>query len=271
MRRLAQVLDVPLWGACGLLELLWHFTATYAPRGNIGRFSDAEIAAAVDWRGTPAALVAALLEARWIDTDPAHRLVVHDWTDHMDNGVRERLRRRKDATFSDPEPNLSPPSGGAQLRLSRGSPGTGSGEPVPRVESLREEIPRAAEDSTKTEPPRAAARAAASDVRGTRLPDDFALTDDLVLVARTAGCRDPGAMLEHFRDYWQSQPGRRGVRVGWPRVFRNWARRHLDCPCTPRGRNGRPLPPEPTYDEHLVDRLRAQDRAAAGQHGKGDA
>jgi len=42
--------------AVGYLELLWHITAKYTPQGDIGRYSDRRIEAALDWvgRGKPA-------------------------------------------------------------------------------------------------------------------------------------------------------------------------------------------------------------------------
>ena len=35
--------------AIGYLELLWHFAAKYAPQGDIGKYSDERIEAALDW------------------------------------------------------------------------------------------------------------------------------------------------------------------------------------------------------------------------------
>jgi hypothetical protein len=82
--------------ALGYLELLWDFTAEIAPRGDIGRFSDRRIEAALDWfgRGKPAGkLVKALVEAKWIEVDAECRLWVHDWKDHCDEAVKKKLSR----------------------------------------------------------------------------------------------------------------------------------------------------------------------------------
>ena len=80
--------------AIGYLEMLWHFTARYAPRGDIGRYPDKRIAAALDWvYHDPAKLVQGLVSARWVDGCPVARLVVHDWPDHADEAVRKRLKR----------------------------------------------------------------------------------------------------------------------------------------------------------------------------------
>jgi len=112
---LARELKIPLPHAVGILEMLWHFTAEFAPQGDIGRFSDQDIAESVGWEGNPKRLIEALIKCRWLDivgqspamagqnTDmtgqsPAianhGRFVIHDWADHCDDATRRRLKRR---------------------------------------------------------------------------------------------------------------------------------------------------------------------------------
>lgn len=93
-RRLAKLLNVPQYAACGLLECLWHFSARYAIAGDIGQWSDEEIAGGVYWQGDPAQLIDALVTSGWMDRDSACRLLVHDWHDHADESVRKTLRNR---------------------------------------------------------------------------------------------------------------------------------------------------------------------------------
>ncbi|HTR34933.1 MAG TPA: hypothetical protein VMH80_03460 [Bryobacteraceae bacterium] len=90
---LCELLNVKLPTVVGYLELLWHFTAEFAPQGNVGKYSDKRIEAAVYWSGPAGKLIEALLEAHFLDRDPIHRLVVHDWHDHADDAVRKRLNR----------------------------------------------------------------------------------------------------------------------------------------------------------------------------------
>lgn len=78
-KKLQRRLGVSRLVAIGLLESLWIFTQTNAPRGDIGRFSDEEIAAAIEWSGDHGALVEALAETGWLDKCQDHRLVIHDW------------------------------------------------------------------------------------------------------------------------------------------------------------------------------------------------
>lgn len=79
--------------ALGYLELLFHFTAQYAPDGGIGRYDDKRIAAGIDWMGRPSQVIDALVAAGWLDRHPTARLVVHDWSDHADRATLARLSR----------------------------------------------------------------------------------------------------------------------------------------------------------------------------------
>lgn len=79
--------------AVGYLEMLWHFTAEFAPQGDIGRYSDDRIEGALDWSGKRGRLVEALTTSGWVDLDASTRLFVHDWEDHADAAVAKKLKR----------------------------------------------------------------------------------------------------------------------------------------------------------------------------------
>jgi len=87
-KHLIQLLGIARYEAVGILESLWHFAANYAKRGDIGKWSNREIAAALDWRGDPEALIEALTEAHWLDPSDEFRLTIHDWPDHADQTVQ---------------------------------------------------------------------------------------------------------------------------------------------------------------------------------------
>lgn len=84
---LAELLGLERWGAVGVLESLWHFAGQYARRGDLGRHKNLAIARGIDWRGDADKLVAALVDAGWVDECPCHRLRIHDWKDHADQAV----------------------------------------------------------------------------------------------------------------------------------------------------------------------------------------
>ncbi|MGD0669927.1 MAG: hypothetical protein ABSB23_20495 [Bryobacteraceae bacterium] len=86
---------MPKYVAIGILEGLWHFAAKFAPQGDIGRFSDAAIARAIEWDHEPRVLVNTLVKCGWIDRHSTSRLVIHDWSDHADQTLKRYLASRK--------------------------------------------------------------------------------------------------------------------------------------------------------------------------------
>ena len=64
---LARELAIPKAHAVGLLETLWHWSARFCPQGNIGKWSDADIAAGATWEGDASDFVLALVAAKWLD------------------------------------------------------------------------------------------------------------------------------------------------------------------------------------------------------------
>jgi hypothetical protein len=79
--------------AVGILEKLWHFAINSAKRGDVGRHSDDVLAEAVGWYGEPAELVELLVVTGWLDIDPHHRLVVHDWDQHAPGFIKRNIAK----------------------------------------------------------------------------------------------------------------------------------------------------------------------------------
>jgi hypothetical protein len=89
------------WGratAVGTLELLWHFAAEFAPQGDIGKYDDRRIEAALDYlphgQRKTGLLIAALTESKWLDKDALTRLKVHHWADHCQSNTVQRLAKK---------------------------------------------------------------------------------------------------------------------------------------------------------------------------------
>ena len=93
MLLLASTLEINNYAAVGLMECLWHFTARYAPQGDIGKYTDEIIAHKIGWDGDAEQLIQALLECGWLDQVNGHRLLVHDWHDHSDDAADKYLIR----------------------------------------------------------------------------------------------------------------------------------------------------------------------------------
>lgn len=95
IRRLARLLGVRRHAAVGLVEMVLHATARERPRGDIGAFTDEDIAEELDWVEDPQVLVQALEAAGFLDAHAEHRYVVHDWPEHCEDAVHTALCRRQ--------------------------------------------------------------------------------------------------------------------------------------------------------------------------------
>ena len=135
-KRLSRRLGVGFAATIGHLELLWHFTALHAPRGDVGRHSDDDIEDACGWDGEPGQLVAALVAERWLDSHPTARLIVHDLPDHADNGHKAKAAKMggfilAEVTSTIPptqaEVDPSPPPTPPESDPDRGRQGKGKG------------------------------------------------------------------------------------------------------------------------------------------------
>lgn len=125
-RRLASALGVPRAHALGLMEALWHITADNAPRGDVGRMSEQDLADEIYWEGDPAALIAGFLAAGVLEQHATYKLVVHGWSEHADNALRHKLKRAGqtfwdgEAPFRTKSKDGEPSSGAAESATDHG-------------------------------------------------------------------------------------------------------------------------------------------------------
>ncbi len=94
MDRLMRRLKVPRYAACGLMEMLWIFTARECPTGTLESRGDEDIAIACGWDGDESALVEALGYAKFIERH-GESWRVHDWPDHCDHSVNLKLWKER--------------------------------------------------------------------------------------------------------------------------------------------------------------------------------
>lgn len=93
-KKLQAMAGLSLWEATGVLQALWMFAARETPQGDIGRFSNEDIAYGIEFPLERIdRVVEVLVATRWLDASEAHRLVVHDWPDHCEDAVKMRLVR----------------------------------------------------------------------------------------------------------------------------------------------------------------------------------
>lgn len=81
--------------AIGILESIWHFTATNAIQGDIGRHSNQDICKWIGYTGDADKLIDCLVKRNWLETHSEHRLIVHDWHIHADKSVKTTINNRK--------------------------------------------------------------------------------------------------------------------------------------------------------------------------------
>lgn len=95
-KHLMRDLDLPEYATLGLLQSLWMKVDINCPRGNIGRYSNEDIALLVDWRGDPDLLISALVRRGWLDEHDEHRLIIHDWPEHCEDTTHRKLARARE-------------------------------------------------------------------------------------------------------------------------------------------------------------------------------
>jgi len=92
-KRLKLRLRLPLWQAKGLLESVWNMCAVSSPDGAIGKHSNEDICASIEWDGDPDDLIAVLVDCGWLDECLESRLVVHGWSEHCPQYIKGNLAK----------------------------------------------------------------------------------------------------------------------------------------------------------------------------------
>ena len=92
-KKLQRRLGLRSWEAKGLLQSVWDFVGDNCPRGDVGRFSNEDIAFGIDFEGDFDPVIEALVETGWLEESEEHRLIIHDWKDHCEDRIKKRLQR----------------------------------------------------------------------------------------------------------------------------------------------------------------------------------
>jgi hypothetical protein len=111
---------------------------------------------------------------------------------------------------------------------------------------------------TRSAPPPASPRERRN---GTRLPDDFEVTPDMVAWFREHCPHVDGAReTERFRDHWRGKVGRDGRKLDWVATWRNWMRTAEDR-AMPRQRNSSRQQESGGQFDRAMERARAREAA----------
>lgn len=108
------------------------------------------------------------------------------------------------------------PSGSSHEDLTKPS-GEPHEDPTPEVEVYRE-VEGGGVEGEGARPPDATPRK-----RGSRIPDDFHVTSDMVTWAKANAPNVDGRReTEKFINYWRSKTGSGATKLDWPATWRNW-------------------------------------------------
>lgn len=131
----------------------------------------------------------------------------------------------------------------------------------PKLPDSRHGVEWSGVDTQKKTPSSSAARGARK-TAGTRIPDDFHATPDMIEWAREHTPLVGAAETDAFVDYWRSAPGAKGVKVDWVATWRNWmrrdqGRREQDQPRASPGNSVVPFQPRrmSTADQRFADAM----------------
>lgn len=84
-------------------------------------------------------------------------------------------------------------------------------------------VPRSPDPVPRRRAKRAAPRADAREPRGSRIPDNFAVTPEMVTWARERVPHVDGRTeTERFVNYWRAKTGKDATKLDWPATWRNW-------------------------------------------------
>lgn len=108
-------------------------------------------------------------------------------------------------------------------------------------------------------PSRSAEPPASGRKRGTRIPDDFVITEDMAEWGR-ANAPTVAAKYEteKFMDYWRAKAGKDATKVDWVATWKNWIRKASE-----RAGPGSPMRPVSTTDQRVADALAVGQRLQA--------
>lgn len=159
----------------------------------------------------------------WYEVDGRPYYAIPAWDDHQKNERRAKGRN----PGPDQAERFSTETHGTSVQT-RGASGTGTGEQGNR--GTGEDSP-IGESAPAVADARPTPKKKPTTNRGTRIPEPFPVTPDMVEWARaeTPGL-DHRAVTARFVDHWKATPGARGVKLDWVATWRNWLRREYDGP-----------------------------------------
>jgi len=130
---------------------------------------------------------------------------------------REKARKRKQA-WRDSKTDGGGPDGRPPVRPGGTDGGTRNGTDVGTPASPTRP------DPTRPVLPTEVPKSVAASQRGTRLSEDFTITEEMKTWAIEKGMTGTYVLARHetFMNHWPAQPGKAGVKLDWVKTWKNW-------------------------------------------------
>lgn len=195
---------------------LWTRAGSWCAKQLTDGFVPREIASLY---GTPAQAGRLVSSGLWMEVDGGYQF--HQWGEEGRNPTRKEVekRRRSEAErkqrwretkapkTEEPQVDDSCP-GGTQASVPPSVPRV-SHPPTPLHSTPKEEKKKTSSSSPRT--------------RGTRIPEDFTVSPEMVDWARAKTPTVDGRReTEKFINYWQAASGQKAVKRDWAATWRNW-------------------------------------------------
>jgi hypothetical protein len=90
-----------------ILQEIWDLAAINCPRGDIGKFTNEQIAFGIEYDGNANELIDILVETGWLDRMDSCRLYIHDWQDHCEDSIHASLARNRQTFANGVHPKLT--------------------------------------------------------------------------------------------------------------------------------------------------------------------
>lgn len=190
---------------------LWTRAGAWSARHLTDGFVPAEIAATIGTRAQVARLVSVGL---WVETDGGY--VFHEWSEDNRNPTKEKVLEKRRVEAERKARQRVRNSGPSQV--DDGSPGgTHAGVAGGVPAGVRVSPPLPSQEEQKKTP------SSSTRKRGTRIPDDFAVSPEMVSWARDRVPHVDGRLeTEKFINYWSSKSGRNATKLDWVKTWQNW-------------------------------------------------
>lgn len=190
---------------------LWTRAGAWSARHLTDGFIPKEIVATI---GTPAQAARLVSSGLWGEVADGYQF--HEWSEENRNPTKEKVleRRRSEADRKAKQRERKP----GKAQVVDGSPGgTHAGVPGGVPPGVQDPPPLPSHTEQKKTPSSSPRK------RGTRIPEDFVVTPELVAWARDRVPHVDGRHeTEKFINHWSSKSGRDAIKLDWVKTWKNW-------------------------------------------------